>query len=371
MLATIIAANMLLWGCGSNSKADFNQAQNAFVKKDYDQAERLARRVLAQREDFVPAYLLLGRIGLAREDENSATLNYRSAYDMASNRKFRLRAEDLQAASGDLRLSWQEAAFFLADVEFKTQNYNRAIQFYDAVSADETSPDWRKRALDAKQATREFVGYVKTLDSLRSQNYKSPNNPTVQAEMSALFLEMASGLTRLGKMKSVPDRLAMAAKFREQAQEALEAIYGASPEVRLPQTEALIAYTDGQEQLMRGKYEDALERVLIAAEKDPSNGKYQFSVASIMAVVATRKKDPSYRLDERETYVKRAVELEPKTWRYQTAYAGILRDRGRPREAFDALVKAREVTQDADALAAIDAALAALEKEIGAGGGNR
>lgn len=360
---------MLLLGCGSSPKADFSQALEAFSKKDYDQAERFARRTLAQQEDYAPAYLLLGRIGLAREDENSATLNYRSAYDMMSGRKFRLRAEDLQAAAGDLRLAWQEAAFFLADVEFKTQNFNRAIQFYDAVSADESSPEWRKRALDAKQATREFMGHVRMLESLRAQNYKSPNNPTIQAEMSALFLEMASGLTRLGKMKSVPDRLAMAAKFREQAQEALDAIYQASPEVRLPQTEALIAYTDGQEQLMRGKYEDALEKVLIAAEKEPSNGKYQFSVASIMAVIATQKKDPSYRLDERETYVKRAVELEPKTWRYQTAYAGILRDRGKPREAYDALVKARGVTQDPDALAQIDAALATLEKEMGAGGG--
>ncbi len=362
--AVLLITGLFFSGCSQGPSTYFWEAADALRTKNYPEAQDLARRTLVAQADYMPAYLLLARVAALQNDEQSAELNYRSAYDLALQREFKLRSEDVQAADSDLKFQWQEAAFFLADAEFRRMNYNGAARFYDSVIQDPGSGDWKKKAIDDKQTVREFSGYRSKLEMLRAQNYKSPNDPRIQAEMSALFMEMASGLTRLGKMKSVAEQVALAGKFREQARQALEALYSASPEVKLPQTEAQLDYTESQENIMRGKTDEALQNALYACQKDPSNGKYHFTVSSILAVQAVRKQDPGYRMDDRMNYALKAIELEPKVWRYQTAYAGLLRDNGRLQEAYDYLLKARDNIRDQEILDQVDAALADIEKQI-------
>jgi Tfp pilus assembly protein PilF len=355
----------LLAGCSSGPSGDFRTALDAVKNKDFEKAESAARKVLARQPEYVPAYLLLAKIALVRKDEQSAELNYRTAYDMMRRRDFKLRAEDLDAAASEQKIQWQESAFYLADVEFKTMNYNRAETYYDAVIADMGSGDWKKKAMDDKQSVREMAGYRKKLDALRAQNYKRPDDPRIQADMAALFMDMASGLARLGKMKSVAEQVGLAGQFRTQARQALAGIHDTSPEVQLPQTEALLDYTESQENLMRGRFDLALEKALDACEKDPTSGKYHFTVASIMAVIGSKQNDPTYRLEDRLEYAKKAVDLEPKFWRYLTAYAGLLKDKGQPKEAMMYLLQARGTTKEPEIVSQIDAALAGIEKEQG------
>lgn len=359
-----LMVSMLLFSCSQGPSTYFWKAADALRNKNYTEAQNLARKALVAQADYMPAYLLLGRAAVLQNDDQSAELNYRSAYDLAIQRKFKLRSEDVQAAESDLKFQWQEAAFYLADREFRTMNYNDAARFYDSVIQDPGSGDLKKKALDDKQTVREFYGFRNKLEVLRAQNYKSPNDPRIQAEMSALFMEMASGLTRLGKMKSVAEQVALAGKLREQARQALESLYSASPEVKLPQTEALLSYTESQENIMRGKTEEALQNALDACQKDPASGKYHFTVSSILAVQSMQKNEPGYRMDDRLKYALKAIELEPTVWRYQTAYAGLLRENGRLQEAYDCLLKARDHVKDQEILSQIDAALADIEKQI-------
>lgn len=356
---------LLVAGCGSNPMADFWKAADAFRAKDYETAQRLADKVKAAQPEFVPAYLLLGRIGSARNDEASTNLNYRTAYDLMSRREFKIRTEDIQAQESDLKLSWQEAAFYLADTEFRDMKYNRAEKYYDVIIADSGSGQMKQTAQAYKQATHDFSVYRRNLDLLRNQNIKTPNDARIQADMAALFMDMASGLRRLGKEKSVGEQVALAAKFRDQARQALQALYSSSPDTPpLLQTEALLDYTESQENIMRGKTDVALQKAKDACQKDPNNGKYHFTVSSILAVMAAKQNEPQFQLEERLEYARKAVEKDPKTWRYQTAYAGLLKESGRLREAIDQLVKAKQVVADKEVLKDIDAALADLEKQM-------
>jgi Tfp pilus assembly protein PilF len=355
----------MLAGCGSGPDRHFEAALKAFSDKDFEKAESSARKVLAVQPDYVPAYLLLARAASAREDEQSAEINYRNAFDTMKGREFKLRSEDVRAAQSGLKIYWQEAAFYLADAEFKHMNYSRTDIYYDTVIADSGSSEWRRKAQDSKAAVREFAQNRNRFEMLRAQNIKKPNDPRIQADMSAILMEMSSGLARLGKMKSVAEQVGIAAKFREQARTALAELHQVSPEIQLRETEALLDYTESQENLMRGKHEEAAEKAMQACEKEPGNGKYRFTVASILAVLATRNNDPAYRLDDRLEYARKAVELEPGFWRYLTAYAGLLRDKGQINEAYSYLLKAREAAKAPEDLAQIDGALAMIEKERG------
>lgn len=352
---------LTIMGCGPNPASDFWKAVEALRNKDYTTAQQYADRVKAAQPDYVPAYLLLGRVGSLKGDQGSADLNYRTAYDLMSRRDFKLRTEDVQARDCDQKISWQEAAFYLADSEFRNMNYNRAERYYDTVIKDPGSEQWKQTALAYKEATHDFFGYRRSLESLRAQNIKTPNDPRIQADMAALFMDMASGLTRLGKMKSIGEQVALAAKFRDQAREALKTVYAASPEVDLRQTEALLDYTESQEYIMRGKTEEALQKAMDACTRNPNNGKYHFTVASILAAMGAKLNEPQFRMDERINYVRKAVELDPKTVVYQRAYAYLLMDTGRMQEARDQLIKAREVIGDNEV---IDAVLADLERKM-------
>ncbi len=355
----------LVAGCGSSPLSDFWKAVEAMRNKDFTNAQSLADKVKAAQSDFIPAYLLLGRIGSLTGDKASADLNYRTAYDLMSRREFKLRSEDIQAQDCDLKICWEEAAFFLADAEFSNMNYNRAEKYYDSVNTGSGNTQWKQTAMAYKEATHDFFGYRRSLESLRAQNIRTPNDPRIQADMSALFMDMASGLTRLGKMKSVGEQVALANKFRTQAREALQAVYSTTPEIKYLQAEAILDYTESQENIMRGKTEEALQKALDACAKNPANGKYHFTVASILAAMATKKVEPQFRIEDRLHYAQKAVELDPKTWRYRTAYAGLLREVGRVQEAVDQLLKAREIAGDAEVIKVIDADLANLEKEMG------
>ena len=357
----VASSVLVVLGCGPNPTSYFWKAVDALRNKDYTNAQHYADRSKAAQSDFVPAYLLLGRVGSLKGDQGSADLNYRTAYDLMSRREFKLRSEDIQAQDCDLKISWQEAAFYLADAEFRNMNYNRAERYYDTVIKDPGSTQWKQTAMAYKEATHDFFEYRRSLESLRAQNIKTPNDPRIQADMAALFMDMASGLTRLGKMKSVGEQVALAAKFRDQAREGLKTVYSASPELDLRQTEALLDYTESQENIMRGKTEEALQKALDACAKNPNNSKYHFTVASIIAAMGAKLNEPQFRIEERIEYVRKAVELDPKTVVYQRAYAYLLMDTGRMQEAKAQLIKAREVTGDNQV---IDEALADLEKKM-------
>lgn len=363
LLALLTAVTFV--GCSQDPSTHFWKAVDAFKAKEYKEADNLARKTLALQPDYVPAYLLLARTALVQEDQKSAEINYRNAFDMMTQRNYKLRAEDVRAAESDQRIQWQESAFFLADVEFRTMNYQRAEPFYEAVIQDRSDPSMRKLAMDDKQSVRDVSELRRRLDALRGQNMKNPDDPRIQAELSGLFMEMASAMARLRKMKSVSEQVALAGKFREQAREALGEVYEASPELRLPQTEALLDYTESQEKLMRGHYEEALQKAMDATENDPQNGKYQFTVSSILAVLADKiEKDPNFRMDDRLEYTRKAVEFSPEMWRYRTAYAGLLRELGRSQEAYEQLIVARESAKDPETVGQIDEALAEVEKEL-------
>ncbi len=356
---------LLIMGCGSNPTSDFWKAVDAFRNKDYETAQSLADKVKAAQSDFIPAYILLGRIGTLKNDQQSASLNYRTAYDLMSRREFKLRTEDVQAQDSDIKISWQEAAFFLADAEFREMKYNRAEKYYDTIISDPASTPWKKTALAYKQSTHEFMGYRQKLDILRAQNRKTPNDPRIQADLSALLMDMASGLRLLGKEKSLKEQIEVAKNFRMQARQSLQAIYSASPETKFPQTEALLDYTESQANIMSGSTEVALQKALDACQKDPTNGKYHFTVTSILSVMAAVKKDPQYRMDERIEHAREAVKQDPKTWRYQTALAGLLKETGKMQEAAEQLMKARQVAVDKEIIKQIDSDLATLEREMG------
>ena len=227
-------------GCGNDPNSTFERAVTYYKEENPLGAQDSLRKTLALKSDYVPAYLLLARLAELRGDKDSAVLNYRSAFDIAKNRDFKLLEEDvLVREDPDLRLQWEEAAVNLARAEFRSKNYNRAISYYDTVISSDLSPQWKRQAFEEKEATREFFDLDKRLAVLRQQNYANPEDPRIQAEFSSLFMEMASGITRLGNLKEVADFIAQSGQFREQAREDLQRIYDASPEIRLRDTEAL------------------------------------------------------------------------------------------------------------------------------------
>lgn len=354
---------LLLAGCAENPDKHFETGLENYNRKDFKVAATHLRKTLAIAPEYVPAYLLLGRIGVESGDEKAAEMNYRNAYNLAREREFQLREEDLRARDDQVGLYWQEAAFFLADLEFQSMNYNRAIALYDEILGQENSGLWLKRAYDAKEVTRDFPEYRQRLDMLRQQKYANPTDPRVNAEMSLLLMEMATGLTRMGKMKAVAEQVAISKDFRTQAERALEEIYEASPEVRLPQTEAMIAYTDSQEALMRGKFEEALVSAKEASEKDPQNARYQFAVANILQVMDSRSEEASH-LDQILAYSKRAVDLEPEVWSYLTFHAGRLREIGQLEESYEYLQRARRYCKEEQVIREIDETLGAIEKAL-------
>jgi tetratricopeptide (TPR) repeat protein len=182
--------------------------------------------------------------------------------------------------------------------------------------------------------------------------------------MASLFMEMASGITRLGKIKNVADWIAMSAEWRHQAQSDLAAIHEASPEEKYPQTEALLAFTESQSDLMRGLYDHSLEMAKKACELDPTNAKYQFAVANILQVLGDRDENASVSSDEIVAYAKKAVELEPEVWRYLMFYGGQLRELGQLRDSYEVLKKIHDVTNKDEVLREVDDILAALEAAI-------
>ncbi|MCA9409869.1 MAG: tetratricopeptide repeat protein [Candidatus Omnitrophica bacterium] len=354
-----------LMGCGENPDKHFETGLENYNRKDFTIAKTYLRKALAIKPDYVPAYLLLGRIGVESGDEQAAELNYRNAYNIARERDFQLHEEDLRARDDRVGLYWQEAAYYLADLEFQSQNYNRAVALYDEILDHENSGYWLKRAFEAKEVTRDFFDYRKRLQQLRQEKYANQNDPRVNADMALLMMDMATGLTRMGKLKSVSEQVAVSKDFREQAEMALEEIYAASPDVHLPKTEAVIAYTESQELLMRGKFDEALKSAKEASEKDPENARYHFAVANILQVIDNQSESASH-LDQIISYAKRAVDLEPEVWRYSIFYAGRLREIGQLEESKVYLERARRNCNEDQVLREIDETLAAIEEALAA-----
>lgn len=352
---------LLLSGCSENPDKHFETGLENYKRKDFSIARNYLRKTLALKPDYIPAYVVLARIGVESGDEEAAELNYRNAYNIAQQREYKLEKEDVRVQ--EEKIYWQEAAYYLADIEFQAMNYNRAIAFYDVILGQPNSGEWVKNAFDAKSVTQEFFDYRKRLDILRQQKYANPDDPRVNAEMSLLMMEMATGLTRLGKLKAVSDQVAISKDFRNQAKAGLERIYAASPEVSLPQTEAMIAYTDSQEALMRGKFEEALTAAKEASEKDPQNARYHFAVANILQVIDNRSEGAS-QLDQTIAYAKRAVDLEPAVWRYLIFYAGRLREMGQLQDSYNYLLQARKNCQEEQVIGEIDETLSAIEKAL-------
>jgi tetratricopeptide (TPR) repeat protein len=366
-LGLALLALMGILGCGNDPESTFESAVASYKDKNPLAAQDSLRKALALKPDYVPAYLLLARLAEMRGDKDSAVLNYRSAYDIAKNRDFKLMPEDIGVREDpELRLQWEEAAINLGRAEFRSKNYNRAISYYDTVIASELSPEWIRRAFEEKEVTREFFDLDKKLASLRQQNYANPDDPRIQAEFSALFMEMASGITRLGNLKEVADFIAQSSKFREQAKEDLNRIYDASPEIRLKDTEALLAYTESQELLMRGKQDQALEKAREACELAPNESRYQFAVASILNIMSGSGDNAVDYSDEILVHAKKATELSPEVWRYLIFYAGRLQDRGQLEESHRTLEKVRRVTSDPQVLKEVEDTLRALESAIAA-----
>jgi len=357
-------AAILLWlaGCSENPDKHFETGVENYNRKDFAIAKNYLRKTLALKPDHIPAYLLLGRIGVEGGDEQAAELNYRNAYNLAQQREYKLEEEDIRARDSE-GLFWQEAAYYLADLEFQQQNYNRAIALYDIILDHENSGYWLKRAFEAKEVTRDFFEYRKRLDILRQQKYANQEDPRVNAEMSLLMMEMATGLTRIGKIKAVSDQVAISKDFRKQAELGLETIYAASPGLKLPQTEGMIAYTESQEHLMRGKFEEALESAKQATEKDPNNARYHFAVANILQVLDSQSEEASH-LDQVIAYAKQAVDLEPDVWRYLIFYAGRLREIGQLEDSYQYLLRARKNCGEEQVVREIDETLGALEKAL-------
>ncbi len=361
----VTAALLLLGGCAEDPDKHFETGLENYNRKDFTVAKNYLRKTLALKPDHVPAYLLLARIGIEGGDEQAAELNYRNAYNIAQQRDYKLEVEDVRARDNQIGLYWQEAAYYLADLEFQSQNYNRAIVLYDEILANENSGYWLKRAFEAKGVTQDFFDYRKRLDSLRQQKYANQNDPRVNAEISLLMMEMATGLTRVGKLKSVADQVAISKDFRKQAEIGLQEIYSASPGLKLPQTEAMIAYTDSQEHLMRARFDEALAAARTASEKDPQNGRYQFAVANILQVIDSQSDNPS-NLDQIIAHAKRAVDLEPEVWRYLIFYAGRLREIGQLEDSYTYLLRARKYCNEEQVMREIDETLSAIEKALDA-----
>jgi len=367
-LHLLTALLLVQLGCGSDPMAEFESAVKSYNKKNPVAARSKLRRTTALQPDFAPAYLLLGRIALQLGDENLARLHYSNAFGIMSDRGFKLREEDLVARNGNLRLEWQEAAFFLADSEFQGENYSRATEYYDKILSHDESTAWKQKAFDSKEVMRDFSAYKAKLKALRSENYQHSDDPRIKAEMAALFMDMAAGISRLGKLKSVADYIGMSTEFRNQASENLARLYEASAERYLPQTEGLLAYTESQESLMRGNPDRALEKAKEACEKDPASAKYQFAVANILQVIADRDKGTdegtTISTDEIIAYARKAAELEPRVWRYLVYYAGRLQELGQLKDSYDVLLKVRDVTGDKDVLAEVEGTLASLEEAM-------
>jgi len=358
-------------GYGSlDTSVSNRRVPQSFYDEYFADVKEPLRKTIAAAPEFVPAYLLLGRIAALSNDGELAAINYRNAYDYMRLRKFEYREEDIRAQESDLKLHWAEGAFFLADREFSEQNYNRAIVYYDTILADDRLGALKPYALEQKHAVQEFLGLHERLELLRVQNRRRPDDPKVKAEIAALLMELVSGLTRMGKTKAIADQVLLATNFRVNAEANLKEIYAASPEVRLKDIEALLAFVASQENLMRGKFEEALENSKQASELGPNDAKYQFSVTSILTVLARGKNDPEYALDERMDYARKAVELEPESWRYLSAYAGLLRQAGRFREAFEFMLDAKSKTQEQEIRSQIDDYLADLEARISEGADN-
>jgi len=355
-----------LAGCTESPEKNFETGLENYNRKDFEVAKNYLRKTLAIKPDYVPAYLLLARIGVEGGDQQAAEINYRNAYNLARERDFQLTEEDIRARDEEIGLYWQEAAYYLADLEFQEQNFNRAISLYNRILEHENSGYWLKRAFQAKEVTRDFFEYHNRLSRLRQEKYANPDDPRVNAEMSLLLMEMATGLTRLGKLKSVSEQVAVSKDFRQQAEAALEEIYEASPEVRLPKTEATIAYTESQELLMRGKFAEALEFAEEATDKDPENARYQFAVANILQVI-DKQSDTSIHQDRITAHAKRAVALEPEVWRYSVFYAGRLREHGQLKESKTYLERARRNCDEQQVIREIDETLAAIEEALAAG----
>ena len=354
---------VLLAGCGDNPDKNFETGLEQYNKKDFTVAKTYLRKALAMKPDYIPAYLLLGRIGVEGGDSQAAELNYRNAYNIAQDREYQLHAEDIRARDDQVGLYWQEAAFFLADLEFQSQDYNRAISYYDVILEHENSGYWLKRAFDAKEVTRDFFDYRKRLERLRQEKYANQQDPRVNAELSLLMMDMATALTRVRKLKSVSEQVALSKDFRLQASNALEEIYAASPEVRLSETEAIIAYTESQELLMRGKFEEALAAAEKATEADSDNARYHFAVANILQVLDTQTESTTNQT-RITAAAKRAVELEPEVWRYSIFYAGRLREMGELEESKKYLLHARKNCQEEQVVREIDETLSAIESAL-------
>lgn len=366
-LAFALLSPFFLAGCGKSANSEFDKGAEQYRNLNSVDAIKHLRRAIAIEPEYAPAYLLMGRIAAGEKDEESALINYRNAYDIVRKRNYKLQEEDIRAKEDpNLRLEWQEAASFLADAEFKNENYNRAQFYYDEILENSAASAWMKRAHDGKQIVGEFFTHKKNLQALRQQNIAYPEDPRVKAELAALFMEMASGLSRLQKLEVVADFIAASNEWRGQASKLLGGLYDASPEVRFTQTEALLDYTESQEALMRGHFDRSIEKVREASEKDPKEARYKFAVASILRVIESQDAETNEHTDEILKYAKEATELDPNVWRYVVFYAGLLQDLGDLEESYRILSRVPKITKDEAVLKEVGETLAALEAAIAA-----
>jgi Flp pilus assembly protein TadD len=364
-LLVVLLSLTFLAGCGQSAKSEFDTGAAQYRNLNSVDAVKHLRRAIAIEPEFVPAYLLMGRIAAGEKDDESAPINYRNAYDIVRKRGYQLQEEDVRVKEDpNLRLEWQEAASYLADAEFKNENYNRAQFYYDAILEHSATSAWMKRAHDGKQIVGEFFTHRKNLQALRQQNISHPEDPRVKAELAALFMEMASGLSRLQKLEVVADFIAASNEWRGQAKALLDELYDASPEVRLTQTEALLDYTESQEALMRGHFDRSIEKVKEASEKDPKEARYKFAVASILRVVDSQNEESNEYTDEILKYAKEATELDPTVWRYLVFYAGLVQEMGDLEESYRVLNRVTKITRDEAVLKEVSETLAALEAAI-------
>lgn len=359
-----LLVGLFVSGCSQDPIAIYQNALDAYRQQDYAQSTKLLRQSLATNSDLVPAYLLLGRIAEDENQPDSANLNYRNAIDILSRRDFQLQTEDLQALELEPSIRWEEAVQQVAETHFKKGEYDQVRHYYGLLAKHTSEDSWRQRALNASQLASEFQGYHARLGELRAQNIQSPGDPRIESQIAELLMEMTSALSRAGKADSVADLANMANHFRLQAQDSLQRIYESTPEMHLPATQALLSYVESQLQLLKGRFNEALESAQRACDLYPSDARFPFAVANIMAVLSVRNKDTKMSLDKRMEYTRKALELSPRTWRYLLSYGGLLHEDGQTQEAYRYIRDAYELCDDPNVKGEIGRMLARLELEL-------
>ncbi|WP_233543924.1 XrtA/PEP-CTERM system TPR-repeat protein PrsT [Salinisphaera sp. Q1T1-3] len=119
----IVATGLVLGGCGGPSPdAQMSAAQKAYRQSDYQRAEVQLKTLLQKQQDNAAAWLLLGRVSLARRDYDDAVHQFEQARQQGSD-------------PADLRLPMAQALV-------STDQYDRALTVLNADGVntkDETS----------------------------------------------------------------------------------------------------------------------------------------------------------------------------------------------------------------------------------------